>query len=96
MAKRKTPKVEDLRPKKITTEELKTAKQMTSKLTEMHHALGKIETEKHAMLHMFGNLQNSLAKLGEEFRNKYGTDEIDIVTGEIKYNKDGTNNEADS
>ncbi len=45
---------------------------------------------------MFGNLQNSLAKLGEEFRNKYGTDEIDIVTGEIKYNKDGTNNEADS
>ena len=96
MAKRKTPKVEDLRPKNITGEELKTAKQMTSKLTEMHHALGKIETEKHAMLHMFCNLQNSLAKLGEEFRNKYGTDEIDIVTGEIKYNENGRNNEADS
>jgi len=68
---------------------------LTSKITEMHYALGKLESEKHQILHMVANLQKEVAKLGESFKEKYGSDDIDIVTREIKYNEDG-GNETDS
>ena len=68
---------------------------LTSKITEMHYALGKLESEKHQILHMVANLQKEVAKLGESFKEKYCSDDIDIVTREIKYNEDG-GNETDS
>ena len=95
MAKRKTPKVENLRPTLITKEAKEMATTLTSKITEMHYALGKLESEKHQILHMVANLQKEVAKLGESFKEKYGSDDIDIVTREIKYNEDG-GNETDS
>lgn len=95
MAKRKTPKVENLRPTHITKEEKEMATTLTSKITEMHYALGKLESEKHQILHMVANLQKEVAKLGETFKEKYGSDDVDIVTREIKYNENARN-ETDS
>jgi hypothetical protein len=96
MAKRKTPKVKDLRPEKITKEELQTARDITKKMTEISYTLGRLEQEKHEILHMYANLKKTLSDLGDEFKKTYGTENIDVVTGEIKYNDDGTNDEANS
>tara|TARA_R100001086_G_C11742059_1_gene232765 strand:+ start:137 stop:427 length:291 start_codon:yes stop_codon:yes gene_type:complete len=96
MAKRKTPKVKDLRPKNITKEELKTAKDITKKMTEISYTLGRLEQEKHEILHVYANVKKTLSELGEQFKKTYGTENIDIITGEIKYNDNGTNNETNS
>ena len=96
MAKRKTPKVKDLRPKTITKEELKTAKNITKKMTEISYTIGRLEQEKHEILHMYANLKQTLSELGEQFKKTYGTEDIDILTGEIKYNENGTSDKTDS
>jgi len=45
------------------------------------------------VLHMIATMQDVIEELREEFKKDYGTDEINIVDGTIKYNEND-NNEA--
>ena len=45
--------------------------------------IGSIETRKHGLLNHVASFQNDLAKMQEELKKKYGTDNINIHTGEI-------------
>ena len=89
MAKRKTPKVESLRPEKIDQKELEAIQTIGTNIRKLQADLGALETEKHSMLHMIANLQNSLREYKDNFNKKYGTDNISMVDGTIKYNEDG-------
>tara|TARA_Y100000114_G_scaffold131705_1_gene130070 strand:- start:774 stop:1073 length:300 start_codon:yes stop_codon:yes gene_type:complete len=98
MAKVKTPKKEkivDLKPKaeKITDEQLKKVQSIVNTLNRAQLELGMMETKKHSLLHTILTIQDQLTLMQSEFEKEYGTNDINIQTGEINYENGKTNKE---
>ena len=96
MAKVKTPKKEkivDLKPKaeKITDEQLQKVQNVVNTLNRAQLELGMIETKKHSLLHTIMTIQDQLTLIQSEFEKEYGTNDINIQTGEINYENGETN-----
>ena len=83
MAKRKTKKVE--KPSKITNEHLNKMQTIINNLNRGQMEIGAIESRKHALLHSVTSFQNELTKMQEDLKKEYGTDNINIHTGEINH-----------
>ena len=66
MAKRKTPKVQDLRPDSITKEELQKLQNVVKIINEAQMQIGMLESQKHAMLHKLGNLNEVIEETKKE------------------------------
>ena len=47
--------------------------------------IGKIESQKHSLLHQINGLQEELGRIQVELEKEYGTVDINIQTGEINY-----------
>ena len=95
MAKRKTAKAEkivDLKPKaeKITEEQLTKVQNVVNTLNRAQLDLGIMETRKHQLLHTIYTIQEQLTLIQSEFEKEYGTSDIDIQTGKIKYEDEQT------
>ena len=84
MAKRKTPKVKDLGPKKITDEQLKEIQSVVRAIQAAQTDLGSIETKKHNILHEIMQLQNMANSIQEKLKEEYGDVDISIADGTIK------------
>ena len=93
MAKRKTPKVKDLRPEKITDEQLKKVQDVVNNLNRSQMEIGQLETRKHEILHNVAVIRDGLTLLQSEFEKEYGTIDVNIKDGIINYPPD--NGEAD-
>jgi TolA-binding protein len=89
MAKRKTPKVKDLRPETITKEELQKLQGVVKSVNEAQMQLGVIETQKHNLLHEVVNAQQMIDVIRKELISTYGDHEFNILDGSIKYNENG-------
>ena len=88
MAKRKTPKVKDLRPQNVTTEELKNLQQLVNAIRQGEMQLGQLETKKHGLLHQILGVQEQISLLQKEFEKTYGNVDINITDGTISYPQD--------
>mgnify|MGYP003154744277 CR=1 FL=1 len=77
----------DLNPKadKITKEQLERLQVVVSGINQIQHQIGVMETKKHNMMHQMGENQAQLLDLQKEFEKEYGTFDIDINDGSIKY-----------
>jgi hypothetical protein len=93
MAKRKTPKVANLHPEKISDEQLQKMQSLVKAISSTQNEVGVLETRKHNLLHQVFELQDLLAKLQEELQKDYGTTDISIADGSINYKENG---QADS
>jgi hypothetical protein len=93
MAKRKTPKVKDLRPEKITDEQLKKIQDTVNGINRAQIEIGQLETRKHEILHGIAGLRDQLTLLQTEFEKEYGSVDINIQDGTINYSSD--NGETD-
>ena len=89
MAKRKTPKVQDLRPDSITKEELQKLQNVVKIINEAQMQIGMLESQKHAMLHDITNAQQVVNTVRKELIEKYGDHDFNIMDGSIKYNENG-------
>ena len=102
MAKRKTPKSEkviDLKPKaeKISEDQLQRLQNAIKQTNMLQQDIGAIELRKHEALHNVLNWQNVLRELQVEFQKDYGSDDINVMNGEIKYNEnDNETNKKDN
>ena len=89
MAKRKTKKEEvvDLKPKaeKITKEQLEDVQKLVNNINMSELEIGRMETRKHRVLHNIAVLNDKLTLMQSEFEKEYGSSDINIQTGEIKY-----------
>jgi hypothetical protein len=92
MAKRKTPKVKDLRPEKITKEQLETIQETINKLNRSQLEIGAVELRKHELLHGIAGFRDELSVLQGDFQKEYGTFDINITDGTINYPEDGEAN----
>jgi hypothetical protein len=88
MAKRKTPKVKDLRPNKINDEQLKEVQNVINASNQIKLEVGNISARKHMLLHELDNINKKLSELNVSLENEYGKVDIDINTGDIKYPED--------
>ena len=93
MAKRKTPKIKDViditpKPEKITEEQLIKLQVAVKDINQVQHQIGVLEAKKHSMIHGMTRNQDTLMTLQDEFQKDYGTVDIDINDGTIRYEKE--------
>ena len=88
MAKRKTPKVKDLRPQNVTAEELKQLQELINLIRQGEMQLGNLETKKHSLLHQIIGVQEQIGALQNKFEETYGKVDINITDGTISYPED--------
>jgi len=86
MAKRKTPKVKDLRPETISKEQLQRLQKAVQSIQMAQADIGALELRKHEALHAVLQMQMLVDELREEFKKEYGTDNVNLSDGKIKYN----------
>tara|TARA_R100000008_G_C3453973_1_gene100824 strand:- start:197 stop:484 length:288 start_codon:yes stop_codon:yes gene_type:complete len=87
MAKTKE-KIVDLKPAKITDEQLKKVQETINGINRGQLEIGSLETKKHEMLHGIASLRENLTVLQKEFEKEYGTFDINIQDGTINYPKE--------
>ena len=83
-----TKKTKGGEPKKITNEELNKMQNAVSEMNQIGFEVGQLEAKKHEMLHILLATREDLAEIKSKFEKKYGTSDINIQTGEIRYSKD--------
>ena len=93
MAKKE--KVVDLKPEKITEEQLKKIQDTVNGINRAQLEIGTMELKKHEMLHGISGLREQLVVLQKELEKDYGTFDVNIVDGKINYPENGEVNKKD-
>ena len=93
MAKKE--KIKDLKPNKISDEKLIEVQKVVQKINTSQMELGQIETRKHSILHYIASVSDELTRLRSELEEEYGTDDINIQDGTIRYPENGQVNKED-
>ena len=78
------------KPTKISNEHLNKMQGIINDLNRAQIEIGSIETRKHTLLHHVTTLQENLAEMQIDLKNEYGTDNINIHTGEINHDNEQT------
>ena len=87
MAKKE--KVIDLKPEKITDEQLKKIQDTVNGMYRAQLEIGTMELKKHEMLHGISGLREELVVLQKQLEKDYGTFDVNIVNGTINYPENG-------
>ena len=85
---KKKEKVIDLKPEKISDEDLKTMQNVVSAINKLQFDIGTMEAQKHNALHALFQGNEKLNELQTKFKEAYGTNDINIQTGVINYKDD--------
>ena len=92
MAKKE--KVVDLKPKaeSLSKEELQDLQVLVRAIDKMHYDIGRVEAQKHNILHQLAGKNDEVRLLQAKLEEKYGKADIDVRDGSIKYPEDGQAN----
>ena len=85
---KKKEKVIDLKPEKISEEELKQLQNVVSAINKLQFDIGVMEVQKHSALHALFQGNEKLNEMQLQFNEQYGCDDINIQDGTINYKKD--------
>lgn len=66
---------------KITEEQLKALQEQEGKKNAIKHDIGLLETQKHALLHAFANIQEEQDKLKVQLEDEYGKINVNLQDG---------------
>jgi predicted nucleic acid-binding Zn-ribbon protein len=97
MAKRKTPKgdkIVDLKPKaeKVTKEQLENLQKLVTGYNRIETQIGNLEVTKHRMFNNISQVQAAISDLQAQFQKEYGSIDVSLADGTIKYNEDEQTN----
>ena len=96
MAKtKKKEKVVDLKSEKVTEDQLKRIKETVERINNTTMSLGQLSARKHQALHYLAGVNDELILLQNELKEQYGTDDINIEDGTIKYPENGEADKKD-
>ena len=73
------------KPTKLDDKELSTLQATVRTIDRLTADVGRMETQKYAMLVAMQKVQGNIQEMRNMFMEKYGTDNINIQTGEIAY-----------
>jgi len=85
---KKKEKVINLKPEKISDEQLDSVQNIVNAINKLHADIGKLEAQKHNVLHTLAQGNEQLNAVQEEMRKEYGDIDINIQTGAIRYKED--------
>tara|TARA_R100000664_G_C2703460_1_gene102945 strand:- start:443 stop:685 length:243 start_codon:yes stop_codon:yes gene_type:complete len=71
------------KPTKLTEDELKSLQENVNKLNQVHIELGRLENQKHKILHQMNETEKNFDELQKELEDKYGKVSINIDNGEL-------------
>ena len=96
----KIKELKGIKPEKIEEKELTDLQAIIRGVDRLTADIGRMETQKYAMLVAMQKVQDEINTKRTEFLEKYGSDNINIQTGEIAYPEETPNpeenGEADS
>jgi len=69
--------------KKLNEDELKSLQENVSKLNQIHIELGRLENQKHKILHQVNEIESLFDELQKQLEDKYGKVSINIENGEL-------------
>ena len=97
MAKTKKEEKVDLTPKaeKVTEEQLQKIQTIVDNINRSQMEIGQIEARKHQILHYIAGINDQLGILQGELKEQYGTDDINIQDGTIRYPENGEADKKD-
>jgi len=72
-----------MKAKKLTKLELKTLQETVQKINQVHIELGRLENQKHKIMHNMEEVDKDFSDLQKEFEDKYGKVSINIDSGEL-------------
>tara|TARA_R110002020_G_scaffold8772_1_gene35479 strand:+ start:826 stop:1098 length:273 start_codon:yes stop_codon:yes gene_type:complete len=86
----KKEKVVDLkqRPDKVSKEHLAEMQKIVNRINGIQFNVGKIEAQKHGLLHELAVAHDQAAVLQDDLQNTYGSHDIDLKSGNINWPKD--------
>ena len=93
MAKKE--KLVDLKPEKVTPSQLEKIQKTVSNINRAQMEMGRLETQKHNLLHQVAGLQDELKLIQDELEKDYGTVNVNIEDGTIQYPEDGEADKKD-
>ena len=85
---KKKEKVIDLKPEKISEEELKELQNTVAAINKLQFDIGTMEAQKHSALHALFQGNDKLNDIQKSFQEKYGSNDIVIQDGTINYKED--------
>ena len=88
MAKTKKEEIIDLKPEKISEEQLNKVQSVVNDINRSQIEICTLETKKHNILHQVSLLQEKIGEMQVEFEKEYGTFDINIQNGTINYPKE--------
>jgi chaperonin cofactor prefoldin len=71
------------KPTNLTEDELKSLQENVSKLNQVHIELGRLENQKHKILHQVNEIESLFDELQKQLEDKYGKVSINIENGEL-------------
>ncbi len=84
-----------IKPEKITPEQLQNVQKVVDSINRAQFDIGMIEAKKHSLLHTVVENQQQLTVMQSEFKEQYGTYDINLQDGTIKYNDNVETNKED-
>ena len=85
---KKKEKVIDLKPEKISEEELAELRNVVAAINKLQFEIGQMEAQKHNALHALFQGNQRLNELQDSLEEEYGTNDINIQNGTINYKDD--------
>ena len=85
----------DLKPEKVTASQLEKIQKTVSNINRAQMEMGRLETQKHNLLHQVAGLQDELKLIQDELEKDYGTVNVNIEDGTIQYPEDGEADKKD-
>ena len=85
----------DLKPEKVTPSQLEKIQKAVSNINRAQMEIGRLETAKHKVLHQASITDDALKAVQDELKEQYGTVNVNIQDGTIKYEEDGEANKKD-
>ena len=100
MAKTKKAKKEEKvdlaqKPEKVTEAQLQRIQTIIDSINRSQMEIGQIESRKHQILHYMAGVNDQLSLLQGELKDAYGTDDINIQDGTIRYPENGETDKKD-
>ena len=92
---KKIKELNGIKPKKVTDEQLRKIKEVVDRINNTTMSLGQLEARKHQALHYLAGVNDELVLLQNELKEQYGTDDINIQDGTIKYPENGEADKKD-